>query len=286
MRKLLLILTLLLSASLVPTAAQAAACTEITLPAAISVPGSYCLGASASASISAGSLLNINSSDVQLDCRGMTIHNTQTSANANTYGIYTSGHSNISIRNCRITGGWAAGIYAYQNNGLANTNGNLHITGNDINGAFWFGILAYGGDVEVTGNRVTDIGGRGSFAMGIRVGGSTLSGERRTHVVRGNVVANVRSPVNNAYGIYSNNSDDGAFVDNNVTGTKAASSWYAYAIRVASGSRNRIADNHVAGVKDDVFGVGIMGMAQDACYHNYVRAEFLTLDCDAALGNY
>lgn len=276
----------LLLCALVPAApARAAECTEITLPNTVVAPGSYCLGANSSTNTSIGALLMIDADDVQFDCRGYALHNTQTSPSANNYAIYLADQRNVRIRNCRITGGWTVGIYATQNNTLANANRDIRITDNDVSGAYWFGIHAYGTDIEIARNRISDIGGRASFAMGIRVGGSVLPGEKRFHVVRDNVVSDVVSPVNYGYGIYSNNSDDGAFADNTIVGTLGDNTYFNYGIKVATGARNRITGNHIVGGQDG-YAIGIQAQATDKCYHNDLRADYPPLTCDAANGNY
>jgi nitrous oxidase accessory protein NosD len=285
MHKFLLTCALLACALFLPSHALAAECTEITAPNTVTTPGNFCLSAGYSGSTTTGALIMIDADDVTFDCRGMSLHNTQTNPAANNYAIYLADQRNVRIRNCKISGGWTVGIYATQNNTLANTNTNLQITGNDVSGAYWFGIHAYGTDIEVAHNRISDIGGRGSFAMGIRVGGSVLAGEKRFHVVRDNIISDVVSPVNYGYGIYSNNTDDGVFEGNTIVGTLGDNTFFNYGIRIASGARNRIVDNDIVGGRDG-YAIGIQAQATDKCYHNDLRADYPPLTCDASNGIY
>ena len=285
MHKLLLACALLLSALFPTTQAQAAECIEITPPNTIVAPGNWCLSAGYSGSTVVGALLMIDADDVTFDCRGMSLHNTQTNTSANNYAIYVADQRHVRIRNCKISGGWTVGIYVTQNNTLANATSDISITDNDVSGAHWFGIHAYGTDIEIARNRVNDIGGRGSFAMGIRVGGSVLAGEKRFHVVRDNTISDVVSPVNHAYGIYSNNTDDGDFAGNTIVGSLGASTWFNYGIKVNTGARTRITGNNIVGGLDG-YAIGIQAPATDKCYHNDLRADYPPLTCDDTHGNY
>jgi parallel beta-helix repeat protein len=287
MHRILLCFALLLSAAFAPSPARAAQCTEITsVGTTITGPGNFCLGNDLDAGTTTGSFINISVDNVVLDCRGYALRNLSTNPSGNAYGVIVVNRKNIHIRNCRITGGFAAGIYAYQDNGLANANRNIKITGNDVSGTYWYGIFAYGTDIEVSDNRVSDIGGRASFAMGIRVGASNVPGEGRLHVVRDNIVSNVVSPVNHAYGIYANNTQYSEFTGNNITGIRSVvyiDNWFGYGIRLAAGGYARVADNHIAG---DGYSVGIQATATDACFHNYLRVDTSTVGCVTTPGNY
>jgi parallel beta-helix repeat protein len=287
MNKWLLAIVLTLSAALLPTLARAAACTEVGAIDASLNTGNYCLSANLVANRTSGEFIQIINNNVVLDCRGYALINTSTSTTGEAVGIRFSGLEHVTIRNCRIIGGFMAGIYAYQNNGSYNLNRDIEITGNTISGAKWYGILAYGTDITIRGNTVRDIGGRASFAMGIRVGGSALAGQPRFHVVADNTVANVTSPVNHAYGIYSNNSDSGRFTGNTIVRTTAVdtTSYLGQGIRVATGGDNQLADNHIVG-SGKGNDIDIVGNADDACFHNFLRPTDSTLVCDATLGNY
>ena len=287
MHKFLLTVALLLGAAFAPSAASAA-CIEISsLPTVIIDGGHYCLVGNHTVNSTSGNTITIGANNVQLDCGGHTIHNSATTPNGNANAIYLANRKHVDVKNCRITGGFAAGIYAYQNNGVANQNAYLRFTDNYIAGPYWYGILAYGSAIEIERNRIYDIGGRGSFAMGIRIGGSALAGQPRMFLLRENLVAGTTSPVNNAYGIYSDNSNAAIILNNAVQGTTAVSdSFDSWGIRMASGTYNRVTDNHIVG-SGKANDVGIQSASEtDACHDNYLRNEVTTLGCNASLGNF
>jgi hypothetical protein len=283
MTKLLLSCLLLLAGFGLSPTARAAECTEIIAVAqTISTPGHYCLGADLATGQTG---ITIAASHVDLDCRGYSLRSTNTNNAQNTYGVYIAGQTDVHVHHCHISGGHAAGIYAYQDNGLANVNQNLSFHDNTISGTYWFGILAYGTDIDIRDNLIYNIGGRASFAMGIRVGGSTLAGQGRSFMVRDNVVRNVVSPVNYGYGIYANNSDASSFVDNTITGTVGADTWSDFGIKVAAGAKNKLTGNQISGGRAG-YDIGINAPAADACYDNHIRADYKTQVCDNTLGNF
>jgi hypothetical protein len=287
MRHLLLACLLLLGGLALPTTSHAAECTEITSPyTQIAASGHYCLGNNLVVSTNSQAVISIAADDVDLDCRGYSIINQVEDGNGNGYGIHLQGRHNVHVSNCRIHGGFAAGIYAYQDNSWDNYNTNLSFTGNFISNTEWFGILAYGTDIEISGNRIYNIGGRNSFAMGIRVGGSVIPGVPRSFVVRDNVIRGVHSPVNNGYGIYANNANDSTFADNVITRTSAGASYTDLGIKIQSGGNNKITGNQLHG-SGGGNSIGIVGAASDACFDNFIRAHNLaTSSCDNSLGNH
>jgi hypothetical protein len=289
MNKLLMLCLLLVGGSLaLPEDAHAASCVAITsLPATIPAGGVYCLVGNQSVAMTSGNAITVAADNVVLDCVDQTIDNTSTAPNGNAVGIYLGGRKHVEVRNCRITGGFATGIQAAQSNAAANQNAYLTFRHNYIAGPFWYGIFAYGSGIEITDNRIYDIGGRGSFAMGIRVGGSNLAGQPRFFLVRENLVAGTTSPVNNAYGIYSDNTNASIFLNNAVSGTTAINDAYdSWGFRVASGTYNRITDNHVVG-SGKANDVGIQSASStDACHDNFLRNATGTVGCTATLGNF
>ena len=262
-----------------------AACTEVTAPATISAPGTYCLANDYTTSASTGPSLTIASNDVTLDCQQHTLKNTSTFNNGSASGIYLTNRNNVTIRNCRIVGGYTIGIQVTQNNTVPNKNYYINIENNYVAGPYLYGILAYGSAIELTGNRVYDIGGQlNTYAMGIRLGGYPSG--FRFHILKDNVVAGTNSPYNNAYGIYSDNSSASILVHNAVSGFTATNTAFrGYGIRLA-GTENRISDNHILGGGATGYGIFTSADGQNACYDNYVRAATRTVGCDATLGNY
>ena len=285
MNKFLLACALLLSCLALPRLAQATECTEITTAAfTITAPGHYCLGADI---VSGQTGVTIGASHVDLDCRGYSLRSTNTNSAQNTFGVYVNTKVDVHVHHCHISGGYAIGIYAYQDNGLVNVNQNMSFEDNTISDAFWIGILAYGTGISIRDNRIHDIGGRASFAMGIRIGGSTLAGEPRFFVVDGNDISGVDSPGNNAYGIYANNSDGSVITDNAIAGMRTHNGSYdAVGVSLLLAENTRITGNTITGTPA-VEDIGIVAPASNACFDNLIRAVSTpTLSCDATHGNF
>jgi hypothetical protein len=151
---------------------------------------------------------------------------------------------------------------------------------------FWYGILAYGTSIDIRDNQIDNIGGRASFSMGIRVGGSTLASEKRAFTVRDNVVRDVVSSTNNAYGIYANNSNNSTYSGNLISGTNSNDLYSDTGIRIAQGGSNKVTGNQVHG-SSNINALGIVATASDVCFDNFVRGTGESiLGCDTSLGNY
>jgi hypothetical protein len=286
MSKLLPTLLLLLACFLLPAQARAAECTEITTPGAvINAGGHYCLGANLVVNSTSGSAVSITAYDVDLDCRGYSIINQSTDPTGDAIGIYMQMRRNVHVHNCHVRGSFSIGIDLSETISDPNINQDISISDNSVSGATWIGILAYGTDIDIRDNLVYNIGGRASFAMGIRVGGSVVAGSKHSYNVQGNVVRDVVSPVNYGYGIYANIAEASSFVDNKITGTTGADTWSDFGIKVAAGSKNKLTGNQISGGRSG-YDIGINAPAADACYDNHIRADFKTMYCDNSLGNF
>jgi hypothetical protein len=283
MKRLYLLAALALSA--LPCVAFAQACTAISaLPATITQPGKYCLAKDFVVNQATGNAISIASNDVTLDCGGRTLKNTATSNTVTSVAISSIGRNNVVVEHCRVIGGWMNGIDVFQDNAQPNKNYYVEVRDNYVAGPWWHGIRAWGSAIEVTNNKVYDIGGRlNQYAIGIRVGGSTSG--FRMHVVRGNIVIGTNSPYSHAYGIFSDGSMSSAFLDNGVAGTSAATGKNAYGVYVI-GTYNRVTDNHVTGVGSPTE-TGIWATdSTTSCFDNYLRAVTGTMGCDSTMGNY
>jgi hypothetical protein len=286
------LMLILVASWAIPLPASASAnCIALTGQQAIVLPGSYCMTRDENHNGTSGTFFLVDAPRVTIDCGGFSINNTTNDPASFAVAISVEGVSNVTIRNCNITGGWQTGILALQTNTQPNINRYLVLEDNSITGATWYGIYAQGSGMDIHGNHIHDIGGRASFAMGIRVGGSTVAGQPRSFVVRDNVVTGTHSPVNNAYGIYGDNTLFSVFDGNVVSGTVATSMAYgAYGIRLNGGNNyNRVTNNNIGGTMR-ANEVGIQTTSNlDACYHNFVRTSqpaTLTVNCDASLGNH
>ena len=289
MKKLSMLVLLATSAHATVALAQSAgACTEIdALPATISQPGKYCLAKDFTLNSAIVKAITIAADDVVLDCQGHTVRNAATSNAGKSEGIYAYAHNAVTVRNCRIQGGFTNGISFMQDNAINNKTYYVTIENNFVAGAYNHGIRAFGSAIEIRDNRVYDIGGQvNTYAFGIRVGASTLASSFKFHLVHDNVVAGTNSPYNNAYGIYAENSIASLFWMNDVTGTTAGNpSFRSYAFRIG-GTVNTINDNHIVGSASSN-DTGILASSPSSdCYDNNIRSPVPTTGCDASMGNY
>ncbi|UHQ18839.1 hypothetical protein LVB87_11670 [Lysobacter sp. KIS68-7] len=283
MKRLYQLAALVLLAS--PAAAFAQSCTTITaVPAVISAPGKYCLASDFTINSTTAKAININASDVTLDCDGHTLKNAATANNGTSAGIYIGNRNNIVVKNCRVIGGFQNGIDLFQTNTQPNKNYYVQIRDNYVAGPFWHGIRAYGSALEVTGNKVYDVGGQvNTYAIGIRLGGST-SGFRQ-HIVRDNLVVGTNSPASAAYGIFSDGSLSSVYAQNVVAGTSASAGKVTYGMYI-TGTFNRVSDNHVTGVGSPDDTAIFTTDGSTSCFDNYLRSATRTLNCDATMGNF
>jgi hypothetical protein len=281
-----LLLLSIACASLQAMPAVAGDCIPLTsTPVTISAPGKYCLASNLTFSGTTGNSVTIASSDVVLDCDGHTLKSVATSATGSSKGIYVLNRNNVVIKDCRIVGGYTHGIYVTQSNTVANKNYYINIENNYIAGPYSSGITAFGSAIELKGNRVYDVGGQTTGpVIGIRVGGSNVG--FKFHLLRDNLVAGTNSATSAAFGIYSDASQAGIFIENGVSGTTASNtSFNSYGIRVG-GTYNRITDNHIVG-SGGINDIGIYSTSvTTSCYDNYIRAGISTQTCNAELGNY
>lgn len=265
--------------------ALAGECIALTsFPATISTAGKYCLAEDVTVDSPSAKAIHIDANDVTLDCEGHTLKNLATANNGTSVGVYLYAQNNVVIRNCRIIGGFTHGIQASQDNSTYNQNYYIEIKDNYVAGPYHHGIWAYGSAVEVTGNRVYDIGGQlNRDGIGIRVGASSVG--FRLHTVVDNFVAGTNSPYRHAFGIYSDNSQGGIFIRNGVVGSSGNDNFGSYGFRIG-GSYNRVTDNHVTGTgKANDRGI-LSTDGTTSCYDNYIRSTVATQNCDASLGNY
>lgn len=270
-----------------PAVAYAEDCNALPgVPVTISVPGKYCLASDYTINSTTARAITIASNDVTLDCRGHTLKNASTNNAGTSVGISLNSRSNVVIKNCRVLGGFQIGIDATQAQNLPNKNFNLLIQDNLITGAFWNGIRVQGSGIEISGNRLTDIGGQlNQYSIGIRVAGSTAASQTKVHIVRGNTVGNVYSPYSAAYAIFSDGSNESLFLDNTIVRTWAVAGknvWGMYVI----GQLNRMSDNHITGLGAPTEGAIFGSDYTSSCFDNYLRTTTWTQGCDAAYGNY
>lgn len=270
-----------------PAVAFAQDCIQITtVPATIDASGKYCLANDFTINSATAKAITINANDVTLDCQGHMLKNLATSNNGTSAGIFLNSRNNVTIQHCRVIGGFQNGIDVIQNQTIGNRNYYVQIQDNYIAGPYWHGIRAQGSAIEVTNNKIYDIGGQlNTYAIGIRVAGSAAAGSFKLHIVRDNTVVGTNSSYSAAYGIFSDGSIGSAFTDNGVAGTSAGSGKIGVGMYVI-GQHNRVSDNHVTGVGAP--GEVAIFATDDttSCFDNYLRTTTWTQNCDATYGNY
>ena len=280
------------SAALVPqtVSAQSSDCTVIgSIPATIGSPGKYCMAADAMVDMTVGVAITIASDDVTLDCRDHTLSNAASANDGSSIGIFASSVANIIVRNCRVVGGFTDAIHIHQPMAQYNSAFYYRIEDNYIVGPWRYGIVASGSAVEVRGNKIWDVGGQASGpAVGMRLGGAVQSANK-FQIVEDNYILGTKSPVNNAFAIFSDGSIGSVFRDNTISGTAASStgSFRSYGIRIATGSANTVRDNHILGRGlPNEYGIHLPP-AGNLCFHNRVGVSLAPYTgCDTGNGNY
>jgi parallel beta-helix repeat protein len=226
----------------------------------------------------------IDASDVLFDCNGYSITNNGTAGT--TSGVYTRGHSNVTLQNCLGITGYTNGVYFSAVNDsiisnvsvsnssaygirLADSPGssrNNLITGNSVsdNGVL-AGIFMGSVDSNITGNTVTD----GSTGYGI-----WISAGSPNVIVSGNYVANYAGSTrgiylsgadgtavlnntlfNNSYlAILLSGSDNNLVAGNNISSSLSSSYYYQAGISLSGGSTsNNVSGNTVTTTNIGIF---------------------------------
>jgi len=119
--------------------------------------------------------LNIVANNITLDCRGYTL-----SGNGNPYGIYTSGMSSLTIKNCILSSFTFTGIYLYSSNN--DTISNVTSNSNGQSGYYGYtgaGIYLDKSNYSTIANTTTNSnygnGGYGCQGFGIYLGNSNFN---------------------------------------------------------------------------------------------------------------
>lgn len=279
------------TAALLPDAAQAQSsdCTPIeSVPAAISSSGKYCLAGDMTLNITSGQAIRINADNVTIDCRGNSITNTAMVNNAASVGIFATSRANLTIKNCRIVGGFTDGIRVTQPMGELNSSFYHRITDNYIT-AWRYGILAFGSAIEILDNTIWDVGGQASgIVAGIRIGGASQS-QNQFQIVDRNTVVGTGSSAASAHAILSDGSIGALFRENTISGTiSTAPGGRSYGILVSSGSANTVRDNHILGRgQTNETGIQMPANTGSLCFHNRIGVNNQPIvNCNTGVGNY
>jgi parallel beta-helix repeat protein len=243
-----------------------------SLPAVIATPGTWCLHKDLGTLITAGNAIDIQASNVTLDCNDFKIGGLGAGNGSQAVGVHASEKSNITLRQCNIRG-FFTGIFLYRGTGhLVEDNRldlNLHNgiqlasaanslvrhnrvfdTGGATNGdkTHPTGIIADGADV--IDNVVADVSADGDvgYPAGISVFSNGVGVVIRGNIVRGLVPGTVEG---SAKGIY-------APVYGRISGNQVVAHPYVKGTGIVGGAyagptlATFCADNTVGGLGDAV----------------------------------
>ncbi|MBI5635036.1 MAG: right-handed parallel beta-helix repeat-containing protein [Nitrospirae bacterium] len=220
-----------------------------TLPYTASAPGTYCLKAHKTTSMTSGNAITINSDDVVIDLNGFTIDGTSGGPATQAFGISgTSGTSrkNFIVRNGTVKGFLVGvsiinggdhlveGIHADQSLGygisiiaasrsIIRNNIVTNTGGYDIIGYTTTGIFSWNGRNNViVNNDITNFTATmPSSAFGINVAGACGG-----TIIEGNRIGNLTSPWGNAIGIYADGAWEGVSIINNRLSNLGYGIWF------------------------------------------------------------
>jgi hypothetical protein len=173
-----------------PARAETTACTVVSsLPTTISAAGTYCLDQDFDFTDS-GTPININASNVVLDCNHHRVTNVGAPGSYN--GVYAYNElKGVVIRNCTLDA-FGGGIYLSSGSSPGAT-GNL-IEGNAILHSGAYGITVWGNNNRIERNRVSgNTGADNGQAEGIVVYG--MGNDGTSNAIRDNVISDFKPPL-------------------------------------------------------------------------------------------
>ena len=235
---------LLALASLLPySSAQAAesydACTgTITaLPYTISTPGTWCVKQNLARSATSGAAVTINTNNVTIDCNGFMLDGSAAGVGTSARGIYATGRSGITVRNCAVRG-FTHGVALYGTGG-GHLVERVRATGNTYTG-LWVegdGSVVRDNQVTLTGGSTTTPHAYGIYTRYITdIIDNTVSG-----------VAATSGQAGNAIGIYTYGNVGGTLIGNRVHGLLKTGTLPVRGIFNYSSSRVVMVRNNLAG---------------------------------------
>lgn len=146
--------------AIAPASAETINCTPITsVPYTISTSGVYCLTGNLTTSITSGSAISINTSNVTLDMNGFSIDGTSAGSASVAHGILASGaKENITVRNGTVSGFLRGVTVSTPTAGRVDSSGHL-IEDLKISNSLLTGILVSATGTIVRNNIVNETGG-------------------------------------------------------------------------------------------------------------------------------
>jgi hypothetical protein len=219
-----------------------------SLPAVISTQGVWCLRKDLSTAITSGNAIDIEASNVTIDCNDFKLGGLAAGIGTQTNGIFSVNHINATVRHCNIRG-FAYGLSFVE----VDASGGHTIEDNRFDGNTISGIEVDGDGSVVRRNRVFDTGGstNNPHAYGITT--------RHSIDVLDNTVSGIvaRSGSDgSAYGIMTYDNLDGSVNGNRVRGLLKAGTGSATAIAGLNSDRISLRNNDLVGDA----GVGSVGL--------------------------
>jgi parallel beta-helix repeat protein len=226
-----------------PAAAETTVCTQInSLPTTISAPGHYCLNYNFAADY-ATAAININSSNVDLDCNGHVV--TQVGASA-VAGVYANNKNQVTVRNCVLVG-FGRGIGFFES--AAGQSRNNQLLGNSLRRSKVAGIIMNGSYNVIADNHISE--NRGAAGYG-QTWGILLSSALDTtgvgNVIRNNTITGFAPAVTltSVFGITLETVTGTVVEGNRISALYAPQNAYAYGLFGSSNAFNTVVvGNHI-----------------------------------------
>jgi hypothetical protein len=210
----------------------------LTLPAAATSPGVWCVKKDLGTSIASGAAITVSTSNVTIDCGDNRVSGLGAGDTTTTFGILAQNRLNLVIRNCHIRG-FYSGVQTVGGGGhLLERN---HFEGNTVTG-----VSVESPNSTIRDNLFTDTGNSLAApvtATGIFVAGGGID-------VLGNTVRGVRANGDEgasgiANGIFASSNLDGSITGNRVRGLFPPENGSVRGIVASSSAGTVIEGNHV-----------------------------------------
>lgn len=208
-----------------------------SVPFDISAPGNYCLKDNMSTDLIGGAI-NINSSNVTLDCRGRSITHTVATNEATAIGGGGFGPvADVVVRSCKIIN-FATGIH------FSPGSEHIEILNNDILQSAIDGIVLWGSHSRITGNHVVNANDRIGlgFVRNITVTAFEPGIRSTGNVISNNMVTGAHG-ANGMWGIRVDMTQDVTINNNHITDMKPNEGGFSYAIAADATGSSRIVSN-------------------------------------------
>jgi len=257
-------------------------CIPITsLPATITIPGTYCLTRNLNTNMTSGNAIDIQTDNVIIDLNGYKLGGLAAGDATHANGIHTLNHKNITLRNGTIRG-FLRGVYLRDGSSGHDTYGGHLLEDLRFDGNTWIALQTEGRGNLIRRNQVVDTGGStvAVFAWGIIASGP---GAR----ILDNDVDATFSGTFDAHGIYVDFANATIIQGNRVTETTSAGGGDTYGIYNSSSTGVTIEANLVSNASTTgTTGIEVPDI-QSLCANNRVQG-FTTgiLICTNAGGNF